>query len=138
MNVSKALLSFAVILLLALSCALAQGPGAGTMRNYDPKTETRITGTIDDVQQTTGRHGWMGVHLMLKTTSEVIEIHVGPAHYIEQQNFSFAKGDTIEVLGSRVKLGDQDAVIAREITKNGKTLTLRNAQGVPQWSGAAR
>jgi hypothetical protein len=33
---------------------------------------------------------------------------------------------------------DKEALLGREITKDGKTLVLRNAQGIPQWSRGPR
>jgi hypothetical protein len=45
----------------------------------------------------------------------------------------FAKGDQVEVIGSKVKGTDTEVVIAREVKKDGKVLTLRNAQGIPAW-----
>jgi len=79
-------------------------------------------------------HGWMGTHLMLKTASETMEVHVGPSAYIAQQHFAFAKGDAVELVGSKVTIGNKPALIAREIKKDGKTLVLRNPQGIPLWS----
>lgn len=128
------LIGSVALVIATVVIAMAQGPGTG-MPNYDPKTETTISGVVDDVQQHAGRHGWTGIHLMLKTDTATVEVHVGPSAYIAQQKFSFAQGDQIQVLGSLVKLNATDALLAREITKDGKTLTLRNAQGIPQWSG---
>jgi hypothetical protein len=119
--------------------AFAQGRGSGTGTSmYDPKTEVTVKGTIEDVQQLTGRRGWSGTHLALKTDAATFDVHVGPSAYIDQQNFTFAKGDMIEVVGSKVTIADKEALIAREITKEGKTLVLRDAQGIPQWSRGRR
>ena len=74
------------------------------------------------------------MHLILKTDTATFDVHLGPSSYIAQQKFTFAKGDTIEVVGSKVMIADKEALLAREITKDRKTLVLRNAQGVPQWS----
>lgn len=123
----------AAVLLLSLQ-AFAQG----SMRNYDPSTETTVTGTIQEVKQVTGRRGWNGTHLVLKTEAGPLEVHVGPESYIAAQGFSFALGEEVEVLGSRVKLGSSQALIAREIKQKDKTLVLRNAQGIPQWRGGRR
>ena len=126
-----------VVLTLTATTALAQGRGPGMgMPNYDPKTEVTVKGIIEDVQQQQGRHGWMGTHLLLKTDSGVLDVHVGPSGYIAEKQFSFAKGDAIEVIGSKVMIQDKDALLAREIIKDGKTLVLRNAQGIPQRSGS--
>ena len=48
-------------------------------------------------------------------------------------NFALAKDDQIEVTGSRVKYGDSDAIIAREIRKGSTVLTLRDEKGIPEW-----
>ncbi len=121
----------------AATAALAQGRGAGMgIPNYDPKTEITVKGTIEDVQQQQGKHGWMGTHFLLKTDSGILDVHVGPSGYIAENHFSFAKGEVIEVIGSKVTIQDEGALLAREITKDGKTLVLRNAQGIPAWSGS--
>ena len=127
------LLFIAVIVFGMTTAAPAQGPrSSGPI--YDPKTETKVTGTVEDVQQQ-NHGGWgTGTHLTLRTDSETLDVHVGPSQYVVSKQFSFAKGDRIEVLGSKVKIGTADALIAREITKGDKTLALRNAQGIPLWS----
>ncbi len=128
-----------VITMLVLGfgiAAFAQGPSR--TRNYDPKTEVKIKGTVEDVQQHEGRRGGTGTHLILKTDSGTLPVHVGPSAYIAKKQFSFSKGDQIEVLGSKVSLAGTETLIAREITKEGKTLVLRNAQGIPEWAGANR
>jgi hypothetical protein len=75
---------------------------------------------------------------MIKAAQGSLEVHLGPTSYLEKQQFAFAKGDQIEVIGSKVKIESADVVIAREVKKGGKTLTLRNAQGVPAWSKGGR
>ncbi|HTM87802.1 MAG TPA: hypothetical protein VL155_06355 [Terriglobales bacterium] len=124
----------AAVLFLSVPLALAQRG----IRNYDPSTETTVKGTVEEVKQVSGQHGWNGTHLRLRTEAGQMDVHAGPSSYIAAQGFSFAKGDQIEVLGSKVKLGGSEALIAREIKQGDKTLVLRNAQGIPQWSGGRR
>ncbi len=113
--------------------AFAQGPHG--MRNYDPKTEVTVKGTIEDVQEQAGSGGWAGTHIVLRTDSGSLQVHVGPSAYIAKKQFSFARGDEIEVLGSKVLMDEKETLLAREIKKDGKTLVLRNAQGIPEWAG---
>ena len=80
-----------------------------------------------------GRMGWMGVHLKLKTESGLLNVVLGPSSYIAAKNFTFAKGDEIQVTGSEVTYQGQKELIAREVKKGDKTLTLRNDQGIPLW-----
>lgn len=126
----------AVIILVALITSVrAQGPRPGRGNPlYDPKTEATFSGTIEDIQQQPCMGRRPGIHVMLKTQSETIEVCVGPQAFVQQKGFSFAKGDSIEVVGSRIKFGGKDVVIARQITKDKQTLTLRDAQGIPQWA----
>lgn len=123
-----------VLLALVVPTALAQGGGG--MRHYDPKTDTTVKGTITEVQHPAGmKGGSTGTHLILKTDAGDVTVHAGPSSYISHKGFSFAKGDAIEVVGSKVTIANKETILAREITKDGKTLILRNAQGVPEWSG---
>lgn len=127
---------------------MGQGMGQGQMgqgmgMHYDPSTLVTVKGTVQDVQQGTApaghqQMGGMGVHLVLKTDKETETILVGPQGFLTQKNFSFSNGDQIEVTGSKVKYGNTEAIIAREIKKGDKTLTLRNEQGIPLWSGRGR
>lgn len=130
------LIGVPVLLALVATTALAQGGYGG--RKYDPKSEVTVKGTVEDVQQQTGKNGWSGTHLTLNTDAGTFDVHVGPSSYIAQKQFSFAKGDKIEVVGSKVTISGKEALLAREITKDGKTLVLRNANGVPEWSGGRR
>ncbi|HZQ67325.1 MAG TPA: hypothetical protein VFA68_02305 [Terriglobales bacterium] len=75
---------------------------------------------------------------MAKSDGRILEVHVGPSDYIQKQQFSFAKGDQIEVTGSKVQMQGTAVLLAREIKEGGKTLVLRDASGVPKWAGGAR
>ena len=104
-------------------------------RIYDPKTEVTVKGTVEEVIQYPGKGSSTGTHLMLKASEGTIDVHIGPAWFLSQQKTEFAKGNEIEVTGSKVKADGKDALIAREIKKEGKVIRLRNAQGVPEWAG---
>jgi DNA/RNA endonuclease YhcR with UshA esterase domain len=107
--------------------------GMMSMPRYDVASETTITGTVEDVlQPQMGR--MMGTHLMVKTDAGTIEVHVGPANFVNREGFTFAKGDEVQVLGSKVTIGGKEALIARDVTKDGKTLTLRDKTGRPLWA----
>lgn len=143
-----ALTLIAPVVLFLAPATLAQmgsgGMGQGMhMPKYDPSTVATVKGTVEEVQEGMMQSGQMGqmkgmghmgLHLILKTDKESLTVLVGPAGFVKDKGFSFAKGDQIEVTGSRVKYNDRDAVIAREIKKGDKTLTLRDEKGIPEWS----
>ena len=156
--------AFGVFLAFVLTgtAAFAQmGTGQGMdkgrmMMKYDPSTEVTVNGTVEEVQEASNHMrqggmmgqggmmdskkgmGRMGTHLLLKTQDETLTVIVGPSRFIADKGFSFARGDQIEVIGAKLKYQGKDEMLAREIKKGDKLLTLRNAQGVPEWSTRQR
>jgi len=104
------------------------------MGMYDPATETTFKGSVEAVTQP-GRGQMMATHLTVKAGDEARDVMLGPSNFISAKGFSFVKGDSIEVTGSKVTMRGTAYVIAREIVKDGKTLTLRDKSGTPQWAG---
>ena len=125
----------AVAILFGALLVSAQSPGPPKgMRMYDPATETTLDGTIESVTQGT-RGQMMGTHVTLKTAEGTREVMLGPTQFIASKHFAFAKGESVEVTGSRVTMGGSEYVVAREVVKDGKTLTLRDKAGTPEWAG---
>ena len=75
---------------------------------------------------------------MVKTDTETLAVHVGPTAYLAEKGITPAKGDTLEILGSRVTIDKEAVVIAKQIKKGDNTWTLRDASGRPRWSGRGR
>ena len=140
MKATRIFREFAATAALALCIAplafaqMGGGPGPGRHRIYNPATETTVKGTVEEVKTVAGRGAGTGLHLALKTESGILDIHLGPAAYLQKQNFQLAKGDQVEVTGSKVQFQGHDAIIAREVKKGDKVLTLRDANGFPAWS----
>ena len=123
----------AVMVMTALVLPLAWGQRGA--RNYNPSTEATVQGTVEEVTQATRGQGWGGTHLTLKSDQGTVDVHLGPTRFLEANKFTAAKGDQLKVTGSKIQYEGHDTLIAREVTKGGRTLTLRNAQGIPAWSG---
>ena len=127
-------LVLAGLLVLPFACA-QRGPGPGQRaRMYNPANETTVKGTVEEVKTVTGRRGWSGTHLTLKTENKTFHVHLGPSSFLKEKGLNFAKGDQIEVTGAKTQFRGAEALIAREVKKGSETLTLRDAQGIPRWS----
>lgn len=129
-----------ILALIAASCGiLAYGQASqGRVqrdRMYDPKTETTVTGVIQEVKEVPGSGRGTGTHLIVKTGQTTIEVHLGPSSYLKKQKCELKKDAEVEILGSKVNLQGKDVLIARQIKKGGDTYTFRDAQGIPAWSG---
>ncbi len=102
---------------------------------YDPATETKISGTIDEVKEfQCPVSGTMGYHIALRTGDGVVMVHVASSKFMKEYEIVFDKGQHIDVIGSKMKLenGD-DAVLAREIVRGQSTFAFRDKQGKPLW-----
>jgi hypothetical protein len=108
--------------------------------NYDPSKEITIQGTVEDVL--TAQTGNMpGVHLTVKAENKNYDVRLGPAWYVQEKQFTFAKGDKISVIGSPLAAQPGSAaevMIARQVKKGDSVLELRNASGFPNWSRGPR
>jgi len=115
------------------------GMGAQYNRMYDVKTVESIGGEIVSVDTLRPEKGMSyGVHLTVKTDKETISVHLGPSWYIENQDVKLSPKDKIEVKGSRITFEGKPAIIAAEVKKGDEILTLRDANGIPMWSGWRR
>jgi hypothetical protein len=103
-------------------------------RIYDPKTVETIQGVIEKVETVERGRLSGGVHLTVKTDKETIPVMVGPDRFLEDNKLDLKTGDKIEVHGSRVEVKSKTVIIADNITDNGTSLKLRNADGKPLWS----
>ncbi len=112
------------------------GPGGDYARRFDAKTLETVSGEVLAVKTVAPLRGMRkGVHLTLKLEKEALSVHLGPAWYLDNQEFEVEKGDKIEVKGSRVLFNDKPALIAVTVKKGDLTLTLRDEDGFPLWSG---
>jgi len=72
--------------------------------------------------------------LLLKTGTDTVDVYLCPKSFLDDMGVSFSKGDEISLTGSRVKQGEADLVLAREIVKGTDALVLRDDKGNPVWN----
>jgi len=125
----------AAIALTALPAGAQPRGGGPGMPQYDPATEVTLQGTVGDVQTHQGRMNRTGTHLQLDTSTGAMDVHVGPTNWLESHAYTFAKGDALTVVGSRVTIDGKEALLARTITKGETTMVLRDDRGRPKWAG---
>jgi hypothetical protein len=72
--------------------------------------------------------------LLLKNGTGTLDIHLCPKAFLDDMGVSFAKGDEIALTGSKIKQGEADLNLAREVVKGSETLVLRDDKGNPVWN----
>jgi hypothetical protein len=108
-------------------------------RMYKPQIIATVKGVVEEVEQIIPITGMCsGIHLKLKTDSEVKSVHLGPSWFIERQDIKIEKDDVIEVEGSKIEYKGEPVIIAAEIKKEDVVLKLRDEDGYPWWSGSRR
>jgi hypothetical protein len=115
--------------LLAAASVCGQTPAAG---EYDTATEVTVRGEVTQTHESKVATDHPGLHLMLKTDKETIEIHACPVRFLSELDFAVETGDSLTVTGSLKK--DPPVIVARELRKGQLSLVLRDEKGVPNWS----
>jgi len=113
-------LIFPAIVLLCTLPLVAQKAQETSPPKYDVHTETKIEKEV--------------AHLLVKTGTDTVDVYLCPKSFLEDMGVSFCKGDEIAITGSRVKQGEADLILAREVVKGTDTLVLRDDKGNPVWS----
>jgi len=117
------------------------GAAKGTlmlMRSYNPQTVTTVKGVVESLDTLPPKSPAPGAMrtAVLKTDQGNIMVYLAPDSFLEQEKISLKAGDELEVTGSKVTLGQQPAVIAKDLRVGGKSINLRNDRGVPVWMEA--
>ena len=129
-SLSSIVAAFALLCAILLVGQRAQGQGSP---KYDAQTETQMKGTVDDVRLPSSAKEI--VYLRMKTDpATAVEVYLCPKSFLDDMGVSFAKGDEISLSGSKVKQGDADLILAREVVKKNDTLVLRDGKGKPVWN----
>jgi len=127
-----------VLLLASSSASLAVIPEkaaqAEEQPRYDPATVIDVMAKVTDTRETPRGSPLSGVHLTVKAESETMDVYLGPTDFLKQFEIRFAKGDEIQVIGSKVKLtSGASVVLTREVRRDTTTLYCRRKGGEPNW-----
>lgn len=115
------------------------GSGGAYARLYDPSKAEKIDGQVTEVRKVTPIRGMSeGLAIIVKTSTDTVTVHLGPAWFLDHQDLHVAKGDTVQVEGSRVTLRGKPVLLAASVRRGDDTLQLRDAAGVPAWAGWRR
>lgn len=100
---------------------------------YDTATTVDVTATVTEVREVAKDKAMSGLHLTLQSGGDALDVYIGPAEFVKVFDFTFVKGDKVQVIGSKVKFEGAIVVLAREATVGKVTLMLRDKTGEPLW-----
>jgi hypothetical protein len=120
-----------VVLLLIMGVSFNRPVSAQGAALYNAANELVVAGRVQEVQEfdCPVSEGELASHLLLKTKDGVLQVHLAPVRIMAGQKLSFAPGDQIEVVGSKIRLNGNSGIIAREISRGGETFIFRDREG---------
>jgi hypothetical protein len=127
-----------IFLLIALAFlsqfALGQKTQTPAVPRYDLQTESKFKVIIEEVKLPPKGSEKEITFLRVKKGDDVIDIYLCPKTFFDDMSMAFAKGDEITLTGSKVKQGETELVLAREVMKGNDTFVLRDEKGGPVWN----
>jgi len=127
------------LLLAAFASAEGQVSGQTLPHFYDVDKETKIEGTVQDIlmePRYETRAPFLVVVLEEKDTKRRVTIEISPAWFFKED---IHKGERLKVVGSLYGSGEGSVnLIAREVQCRGRTISVRDKRGFPNWSGGRR
>lgn len=100
---------------------------------YDPTTETKMKGVVEELKLPPKGREKDIAYLLMKNGDQTVDIYLCPKSFMDEMGVTFTKGDEIAFTGSKVKHGEEDMILAREVVKGQDTLVLRDDKGNPVW-----
>jgi hypothetical protein len=101
--------------------------------SYDTATVINVSATVTAVREVPKGRALDGLHLTVQAGLQTLDVYVGPSEFIRIFEVTFAKGNEIHLIGSKVTFEDAPVVLAREISFKAITLVLRDKEGAPLW-----
>ncbi len=127
-----------VVLTMVVAVVVVLSAGAFAQKGlpkYDAKTELTLKKAIvQDVKEVTLPNGQNRFRLIVKAGADTYEVCLCPKAFLQVLDAQFAKGDEVDILGSKVQEGENTLILAREVVKGNNTLVLRDKNGEPVWS----
>ena len=121
-------LSWLYLILLASTVAGAQsGP------KYDLASEAKFKGTIEELKLPPSGKEKEIAHLLIKNEDGTVDLYLCPKSFMDDMGVTFNKGEELVITGSKVKQGDIEMILARQVARGTETLVLRDEKGNPVW-----
>jgi hypothetical protein len=112
-------------------------PAQGFRPFYDAAHETTFEGTIQEVvvKHTVGSPA--GMHLMVAGPNGLVDTHVGPFMSKETKEV-LQPGVPVRIVGASIEMHGKTYFLARQLTVDGNTITVRSPRGFLMLAHAPR
>ncbi|MBZ5623722.1 MAG: hypothetical protein LAQ69_34235 [Acidobacteriia bacterium] len=129
---------FGIAALLAPMAAIPGQTGRAEQEpRYDPGSVVNVSATVTDTREVPKGSPLSGLHLVVVDTDKetTVEVYVAPVQYLKELQITYARGNRLQIAGSKVKFGGGTIVLAREVRRDLDTAYFRDEKGRPYWTG---
>ncbi len=127
-------LAIGVFALSATAFAETNQPVKSAEPAYNLATIVDVDGIIAAVRNVPAGSALEGTHLTVRTKTGTVDVYLGPVDFMRVLKTSFPVGNEVEVIGSKVKSGNSEVILTKEVSVGSSTLELRDGQGAPDWT----
>ena len=118
-------------LLLALAVlAAGQSPSAheGSRIISNQSREVTLAGSVERLVQRPAPGAPAGLHLLLSASGSMVDAHLGP-FFSKQNQDALEAGKSVQVVGSMTSVNGLEVMLVRQLTVDGRVITVRNERG---------
>lgn len=98
--------------------------------SYDISKETTLSGTVASVLAKPSPGMIMGAHLMIQTSSGVVDASLDRFAFIGKDALQISGGEAVEVTGVMKNLNGKPVFLVRTIKVGNEVYTIRNQHGI--------
>lgn len=98
--------------------------------SYELNRETVLQGTVVSFTASS-QVAPAGAHVTLQTASGPVDVHLGNAALLKQNDIFLAAGDSVRIVGENQPYGTGSFFAARLLQKGNQSAVLRNLNGIP-------
>jgi hypothetical protein len=129
---------FGIAALLAPMAAIPGQTGQAQQEpRYDTASVVNFSATVTDIREVPKGSPLSGLHLVVLEADKetTVEVYVAPMQFLKELQIAYARGDRLQIAGSRIRFGSGTIVLAREVRRDVDTAYFRDEKGKPYWSG---
>jgi len=98
---------------------------------YDAAREVSVQGTVVKYTENSSTPP-IGAHVLIQSSpTNTVDVFLGDARLLKQNNFSIAQGNNIRVIGENRPVGGSTVFVARLVQQGTQVVALRSTNGTP-------
>jgi len=123
---------FAGALLLCSAAQAQRGRSGPALQSaaYDLSKEQSVQGTVLRFIEKSATAPF-GARVIVQTTSGQVDVHLGDARLLKQNNFTLAEGSNVRVVGITRAIGESNVFLARLVQVGNNLIAVRSTTSIP-------